>query len=249
MPKRRLLRGLHVDEGFTQHPFDAEFGVRTSGLIAGRDLKSGHTNDRHATAYYGVAPSVECELIARWRRTKPAAELDQTTFIDLGAGMGRAMLVASRFRFRAVVGVELHPTLARIGRRNIAQWRAAGLEQAPTKMHCRDAIEFALPAGPCVVFLFNPFAAPVMKRLLARWAKTLKGRGGQIDLLYVNHEQELAIRCQPGWTRLWTGEVRRSRADAAADLKILNAQPDGEYAAMAWEDCSIFRWTGERPEQ
>ena len=247
-PQRRLLRGLRVDEGFTQHPFDKEFGVRTSGLVAGRDLKSGHANDRHATAYFGVAPSVERDLIARWRRTKPAAELDQTTFIDLGAGMGRAMLVASCFRFRAVVGVELHPTLARIGRRNIALWRAAGLEQAPMKMHCRDAVEFALPEGPCVVFLFNPFAATVMKRLLERWGNTLKGREGQIDLLYVNHEQVLTIRCQPGWTRLWTGEVHRSRADMAADLEILNAQPDGEYAAVPWEDCSIFRWTGEARE-
>ena len=65
---RRLLPGLKVGEGFTRHPFDLEFGVRTSGLVAGRHLKSGHRHDRYATAYYGVAPSVFRALVARWRR-------------------------------------------------------------------------------------------------------------------------------------------------------------------------------------
>ena len=243
-PKRKLLRGLRVDEGYTRHPFDVEFGVRTSGLVAGRDLKSGQRNDRHNTAYYGVAPSVERELLARWRRSKPVLPLDEYTFVDFGAGMGRAMLVASEYNFRAVTGVELHPTLARIAWRNISLWRAAGREQSPMKLHCCDAVDFLLPTGPCLLFLFNPFGAPVLKRLLNKWSKQFKGREDRIDLLYVNNEQENIIRIQLGWTRLFAGEVRRSKADIAADLKILNAQPDGEYAATAWEDCSIFRWTG-----
>lgn len=241
---RRLLPGLRVDEGFTRHPFDVQFGVRTSGLVAGRDLKSGHPNDRHNTAYFAVAPSVQRELLARWRRTKPAAALDAYTFIDLGAGMGRAVLVAAEYSFRAVVGVELHPTLARIARRNMAIWRAAGHAHSPMRMLCRDAVEYRLPPGPCVLFLFNPFDAPLLKRLLNQWAGSLKGREGQVDLLYVNHEHALTIRRQAGWTRLFTGEVRRSRADAIADHKIMANQPDGEYAVTNWEDCSIFRWTG-----
>ena len=48
-----MLPGLKVGEGYTRHPFDEEFGVRTSGLVAGRHLQSGHRHDRHATAYYG----------------------------------------------------------------------------------------------------------------------------------------------------------------------------------------------------
>src|SRR5271166_952033 len=102
---RKLLPGLSVKDGFTRHPFDVEFGVRTSGLIAGRHLKSGHRHDRHATAYYGVAPSVFKEMMARWRRTRPVAAMDGFTFVDLGAGMGRAVLLAAEYPFREVVGV------------------------------------------------------------------------------------------------------------------------------------------------
>jgi hypothetical protein len=242
--KPRLLPGLAVKDGFMRHPFDVEFGVRTSGLVAGRNLKSGHRADRHNTAYFGVAPSVFREMIVRWRRSKPAAAIDEFSFVDLGAGMGRALLLASEFPFRAVIGVELNPTLARIGRRNMALWRAAGRPRAPMRMACRDAAEFELPAGPCVVFLFNPFGAPVLKRLLTSWSQSFAGRERQLDILYVNNEQEQVLTRQTGFARLFSGEVKRSRADAIADHRILANQPDGEYAVTNWEDCSIHRWMG-----
>ncbi len=241
---RRLLPGLAVGDGFTRHPFDVENGVRTSGLVAGRHLKSGHRHDRHATAYYGVAPSVFQALVKRWQRSEPAAPVGEFTFVDMGAGMGRAILLAAAMPFREVVGVELNPTLARIARRNLALWRAAGKTRAATRMVCGDAAEFTLPRGPCLVFLFNPFGAPVMRRLLARIAESFADRPGELDLLYVNNEQEGVLESEAGYVRLYRGQVRRSRADAIADHAILANQPDGEYASANYEDCSIWRWAG-----
>ena len=233
-----------MKDGFTWHPFDLEFGVRTSGLIAGRNLKCGSRADRHNTAYFGVAPSVFHEMIALWRRSKPAGTIDQFTFVDIGAGMGRAVLLASEFPFRSVIGVELNPRLARIARKNVAHWKAAGLARAPVRVVCRDAVEFKIPPGPCVAFMFNPFGGPIMRRLLKTWSQTLARREDQLDILYVNNEQETVLRRQPGLVRLFAGEVMRSHADAIADHKILANQPDGEYAVTNWEDCSIYRWMG-----
>lgn len=242
--KRRLLPGLAVGDGYMRHPFDLEFGVRTSGLIAGRHLKSGHRHDRHNTAYYGVAPSVFKSLMARWRRSRPAAPLDEFTFVDVGAGMGRAVLLAAELSFCEVVGVELNATLARIARRNAAAWRELGQARAPMRMVCGDAVEFKFPDGPCVAFLFNPFGAPVLRRLLRALKKSFAGRAGQLDLLYVNDEEERVLEAQTGFVRLFKGEVRRSRGDAIADHKILANQPEGEYASSNAEDCSIWRWVG-----
>jgi hypothetical protein len=246
--KPRLLPGLAVKNGLIHHPFDLEFGVRTSGLVAGRHLGFGHRHDRHFTAYYAVAPSLFQDVIVRWRRSQPesppSAPIDAYTFIDVGAGMGRAVLLASTYPFRAVLGVELHPTLARIGRRNLAVWRAAGRALAPMRMHCRDAAEFTLPPGPCVAFLFNPFGAPVLRRLLRAWSRALTERAGQLDILYVNNEQEKVFERETGFVRLFRGQVRRSHADALTDRTILKRQPGAEYAATVWEDCSIYRWKG-----
>ncbi len=171
--------------------------------------------------------------------------MDQYTFLDVGAGMGRAALLAAEYPFRAVVGIELHAALARIGRKNMALWRAAGRAHAPMRMCCRDAAEFSLPAGPCVAFLFNPFGAPVLRRMLRNWSAALARNAAPLDILYMNNEQESVLRRQPGFERIFHGQVRRSHADTQIDHRILASQPGREYAATAWEDCSIYRWVGK----
>jgi len=248
----RWLPGLKVADGFTRHPFDEQFGVRTSGLVAGRYLKSGHPHDRHATAYYGVAPSVFQALLRRWQKSRPAWPIEQFSFIDLGAGMGRAVLLGAQLPFRQTVGVELNPTLVTIAKKNIAAWRIAGRAKSPMKVLCGDAVEFTLPVGPCLVFLFNPFGATVMRRLLRAWSKDMAGHAQQLDLLYVNNEQEHVLERELGRrtesARLYLGQIRRSRADAIADHRILANQPDGEYASSNVEDCSIWR-LGRKDQQ
>ena len=243
---RRRLPGLSVKDGWMQHPFDAAHGVRTSGLVAGRHLKSGHPHDRHATAYYGVAPSVFRALVERWRNSNPAAAPHRTALVDVGAGMGRAMLLGAEMPFREVLGVELHEGLARIARRNLTKWRKSGKVQPPMRLVRGDVTEWIWPPEPCAAFLFNPFGGPVMRRLLISLEMQFERRTGELDLLYVNNEQEgeLEARRTRGWVRLFLGKVRRSPEDAAADRRILEHQPDGEYAWSAYENCSIWRWMG-----
>jgi predicted RNA methylase len=221
-----------------------ENGVRTSGIIPGRFLKTGHRHDRHSTAYFGVAPSVFRGLMRRWQKSRLCAPVEEFTFVDVGAGMGRALLLASELQFKKIVGIELNPVLVGIARRNVAKWRKAGRARVPIRVTCGDAVEFRFPTGPCVVFLFNPFGASVMRRLLVRVAEAFRERPGELDLLYVNHEQEHVFEGQRGFVRLFLGQVKRSRADAIADHRIMANQPDGEYEASNSEDCSIWRWEG-----
>jgi SAM-dependent methyltransferase len=246
-PSLRKLPGLAARDGFLPHPWDQANGVRTSGLVVGRHLKSGHGHDRHITAYYGVAPSVFHRLLRRWQHTRPAAAIASTTFVDIGAGMGRAVLLASELPFRQVIGVELHPALARRARKNAGEWRKAGRACAPIRIVNADAVEFAFPPRPCVAFLFNPFGATVMRHWLRAAAKAFAARPGQLDILYVNNEQEGEFENmrRRGFARLFLGRINRSPADAKADHRILGNQPDGEYASADFEDCSIWRWQGK----
>jgi hypothetical protein len=155
------------------------------------------------------------------------------------------MLIAAREPFRAVVGVELNPALVRLARQNMTRWRKSANPQAPMRLVCDDVADFVFPDGPCVAFLFNPFGATVMRRLLRRMSRSFASRPGELDILYVNNEQESVIEAQPGFVRLFHGKVKRSRHDARADFQILANQPDGEYASADYEDCSIWRWVGK----
>ncbi len=170
--------------------------------------------------------------------------MGETTFVDLGAGMGRGVLLASELGFQKAIGVELHPFLANIARKNVRAWRAAEREQAPMRIVHGDAVDFELPAGPMLAFLFNPFGATVLTRLLRTWRKAAAHRSAMLDLLYVNNEQEHVLESARGWTRVYLGKIARSKEDAIADHRIMANQPEGEYASANWEDCSIWRFTG-----
>ena len=84
----------------------------------------------------------------------------------------------------------------------------------------------------------------MLRGLLKRLTAVFSDRPGQLDLLYVNHEQDHVFEGQRGFVRLFLGQVKRSRVDAIADHRIMANQPDGEYAASNYEDCSIWRWEG-----
>ena len=74
-----------------QHAFDREHGVDTSGLIRGEALATGGRNDLWNTAYYGIGVSVFHRVLEQ----VPARLRAGATFIDLGCGKGRALLLAA----------------------------------------------------------------------------------------------------------------------------------------------------------
>jgi SAM-dependent methyltransferase len=235
-----------------QHPFDAAHNVDTSGLIAAGNLTTGHPNDPHVTAYYGVAPSILRTLIELWRGTHPLHPIEHYTFVDIGAGKGRAILVASELPFRQVIGIELNPTLADIAQRNVDHWLATHASDttapplAPIRLYEQDALAFDLPRTPTVAFLFHPFEAPVLKLLLRRIEAQFAKRPGTFDLLYVNSECRDVLDRHSAFTRLFLGPVAMSPEDHAADLAAIAAQK--EYGSTGDEECAIYRYTGRARE-
>jgi len=215
------------------HPFDARYGVETSGLIGGGELRSGHRNDVFNTAYYGMAPSRFQWVMQFWIANQNHAAIEDYSFVDLGCGKGRAVMMASQIDFRQVVGVELHAGLARIAEANVAVWSAAGRAACPVRIVCQDATEFVFPEGACLLYLFNPFAAPVMKRLIERIEADFADRPGMLDLIYFNPEAGELLEAHRGFELLWTGTVAMSEEDTAVD-----------WVASAEDLCSVYRWIG-----
>ena len=230
------------------HPFDEIHGVETSGLVPAGHLITGHPNDEHVTAYYGVAPSVLRTLIDLWRATPPPHPIHHYTFVDIGAGKGRAILVASEFPFRQIIGVELNPAMADIAEQNIDLWRQAHAADttapalAPIRLLEQDALDFDLPRTPTLLFLYNPFDAPVLKALLRRIETQFAHRPGTLDILYVNTECRDILDHHAAFTPLWRGPVAMTPEDHAADLAVIALQKD--YGSTGDEECAIYRYAG-----
>lgn len=222
------------------HPFDALHGTETGALIPGEELATGHRHDRFITAYHGTAPSLFRKFMARWREVA-LHPVEQTAFLDIGAGKGRAMLVAAEMPFRRIVGVELHPSLAASARANIERFQEQHATP-PIRLEEADVLGLRMPVGPCCVYVFNPFDLVLMDRFLDRLTRLFADRPGELDLLYANDEQRtLMLQEHPRFKELWRGRIFLSREDRDADKAIIQHWADGRYVTSGYEDCSIWR--------
>jgi hypothetical protein len=233
---------------FPIHPFDQAHGVDTSGLVPAKHLITGHANDEHVTAYYGVAPSILRSLIARWQETAPPHPISNYTFIDIGAGKGRGLLVASEHHFRKVIGIELNPSLVATARANVDHWTKSHTADttapplATIEILEQDALDFTFPTTPTLLFLFHPFEAPVLKQLIRRIETQFAKRPETLDLIYVNSECADVLDRNPAFTQLFLDNVKMSPEDYAADLEAIARQK--EYGSTGDEECAIYRYTG-----
>ena len=212
---KSLGRSLQPQPARPPYPFDVEYGTDTGDLISGADLASGHPSDRHIEGYAAVPPSRFRNILARWQAGDPPRPLADTTFIDLGCGKGRAVLLASELGFREAVGVELNPALAATAQANASRWIAAGKARCPIRIEQGEAAEFAWPEGPCLIFLFNPFGAAVMERLAGRMAAAFLDRPADLEVLYYKPEQADAFA--KSFELTWCEASGISPEDLAAD--------------------------------
>jgi len=105
------------------------------------------------------------------------------TFIDLGSGKGRALLLAAEYPFVRVVGVEVQPELNAIARDNLA--RIAGTQKCGAlESICADAREYEFPPENIVLYLFNPFPDYVLREVLERLVASVRRAPRDVYVLY-----------------------------------------------------------------
>lgn len=116
------------------------------------------------------------------------------TFIDLGSGKGRALLLASDYPFRRIIGVEILPELHSIAERNIQKYRSGEQQCNQITSWCGDARDFEFPVEPTLLYLFNPFFEPVLQAVLNNIEISLRANPREFVLLYVNPISEHLVQ-------------------------------------------------------
>jgi predicted RNA methylase len=177
------------------NPFDAQLGTETGGTVPlfRLDIDSPNvTYGRHYTA----TPS---ESIHNAIRALPE-DLRDFTFVDLGCGKGRVLLVAADYAFKEIIGVEFARELVHIACAN-----CQGVNRV--KVLVDDAANFKLPSGKLVVYMFNPFGGPVMDAVI----QNLLQHDELVYVIYYNPLCEQMFDCEPRFvplqgcfnTRIW----------------------------------------------
>ncbi len=113
-------------------------------------------------------------------------ESNTFTFIDLGSGKGRTLLMASEYPFRKIVGVEIFPELHDIALENLASYASESQKCKTLEAICGDAADFSFPVEPIVLYLFNPLPESGLKRVITRLDESLSHHPREIYVLYHN---------------------------------------------------------------
>src|SRR5229473_480520 len=96
------------------------------------------------------------------------------TFIDLGSGKGRVLLLASDYPFRRIVGIELLPSLHGIAQENLRNYKSDKQRCFIVESVCSDAREFVFPMEPTVLYLFDPLPASGLSVVIANLEQSLR---------------------------------------------------------------------------
>jgi SAM-dependent methyltransferase len=172
MPSRRRQRWGDID-------FDCDFHVDTTA--ARLDARTRLLGALLGGAYQPSEPQL-------FHRMLDALPIDfrEFAFIDLGSGKGRALLMASDYPFRRILGVELLPELHRIALENIAKYRNPPQKCFAIESCCGDALDFEFPPEPMVLYIFNPFPETGLAKAIGKLEDSIARNPRPVYVVYHN---------------------------------------------------------------
>ncbi len=118
---------------------------------------------------------------------------DQYTFIDLGSGKGRTLLLASEYGFPRIIGVELLPALHRAAEENIRAYCEANHPASQIESVLMDACDFKFPPTALLVYLFHPLPMAGLERVIRNLDESLAQAPRDVWVVYHNPVFEKAV--------------------------------------------------------
>lgn len=183
---RKLFERLKDEFYPSGDEFDRMRHVNTSGRTWKGRMDVSAESKKTAMSYQAVNPLFFYEAIACLPK-----EALQATFIDLGCGKGRALILAKEAGFTKIKGVEFSSKLASVAKQNVSK---------DVQVLCGDAGNYKFTDEPVVLFLYNPFGPEVLLRVL----ENLQG-ARQVWVMYINpvHADMFTMMFELGSSPAW----------------------------------------------
>jgi SAM-dependent methyltransferase len=186
---------LRMTERSSGRRFDRIYGVTTHAILFLGDLDPDDVGDAgaHATHYEAVPVADFRALLSH----VPAPTISHSTFVDVGAGMGRALLLAAEYPFIQTLGIEVSSGLFEVAKDNLAIASRARRRCNDVRIARADARMYEYPPGDLVVFMFNPFDASALAATLG--AIRARRRPGVTWLLYHTPVERAVLDTDGQW--------------------------------------------------
>ena len=187
MPAQRRRR-----YGDAEYDWDHRVNT-TSATVGWRERLLGQFH----SGYQPTEPALFKEMMASLK-----LNFQEFTFIDMGSGKGRVLLMAADYPFRRILGVELFPALHRIAQQNLNAYASASQQCFALEAVCGDARKFIFPEDPLLLYLFNSLPEAALIEVMTNLDGSLRQCPREMYLLYHNPLLEPVLANYPAFTKV-----------------------------------------------
>ncbi len=152
--------------------------TETLSRIQPEDLETESGNKAQATAYGATRARPLSQLLQQLDLPRNA------TFVDLGSGKGRVVLIAATCGFRKIVGIDFSAPLCEIARRNIDSFQRHRRLNAEIVIVHSDVVLYEFQGDETVFFLYDPFSAAILGKVLENLRRSLEEVPRPIWIIY-----------------------------------------------------------------
>jgi SAM-dependent methyltransferase len=162
--------------------FDWRYHVITCGEADPRELTVVGENAVHAVVYIPTTPRSGRYML----RNLPVSDFSSYTFIDMGSGKGRMLLLAAELPFRRILGVEFASDLSALAQKNVKTYRNSSQACFQIEPLHMDAMLFEFPPEPSIIYFFYPFERFVMEPVIRNLNRSLEEHPRDVIVVYFN---------------------------------------------------------------
>ena len=147
--------------------FDIKFQIDTDNVV--QTDESGYLVRGYDKLTLSSAQKVQSSNVHRYNlaidflKKYHKGNLKNITFIDMGSGKGKVLILAKHDKFFNVIGVELSYSMIDITLHNLYN-----LDIKDVIVHECSAADYNFPGGELVIYLFNPFGKPIMDKVVSK---------------------------------------------------------------------------------
>ena len=208
---RRILRKIGRISADKYNALEARFfdllhGTDTVGIIPISKLDVEGEIALHGTGY-------QCTNAWAFRKVLRSIGFPKSsTFVDIGSGKGKLLLLAAEYGFRHVVGIEISRQLCEVAEKNVARYEGKIDRDLKVRIDQMDALDYQFEDDESVFCMFNPFDEVFLGHMLKNIQESLKRKPRNAWVIYVNPQHRKVVEDNPGFVELrefkFIGETR-----------------------------------------
>jgi SAM-dependent methyltransferase len=161
--------------------FDRRYRTDTAGMVSTSALGIEDPNRRDTAILYLPSPT----RVTRWMLDHVDIDHREFSFVDLGCGKGRVILVAAHYPFQRIIGVDISPAMTEIARRNVASFTARSRRCENVEVRHADATTLDFPDTNVLLHLYHPFNGEVTAAVLTRLQESLATNPRRVLVAYL----------------------------------------------------------------